>query len=551
MKLPLVKHDAKIVERVLCGADGIYGAGETIRAENIELARLPAVTPCKPRTCFAGITGEILQFFSSGDRVCVITRTGEDYSAQLWDRENARFLSLSLAAPRADAFLYAHAWRGARLYLPAFSAVLDVDAGSVFYTDRPLVSGEARFEYDEAMVAKNCHVVYFLEGELAQYTPGEYVMVEYARLDESVLRNLFLRIVSIDEASGAITLEGEGAPDLINSEPGTITLRYDIPALVGVFADHERLYGFEQNRIHVSAKGESGICFTRLKAHDVGHAAVTIELDAEVTGGCMYKGSPFFFTDGAVVRLVADAELGFRVLVIPTVGVTPQAVTSPAVVGNNICYFSRHGLALFDGKQGRVVRAGLSAPQGGAAVADGRFYSFFAAEGDKEALYAYDAAKDLLYSLGADRRIDVAFALGGVLIGTERASDGSTRLLVFAERENLPYPISAMVESGVLTEVSAESVESVLELGEERFLQEEMSPFALFMDAELDEDATLCLELYCDGADEPIHRFSLAGTHPRTTHRFACYPRRCQSYRVRVNGKGNFRVFDIRSRRYA
>ena len=546
MRLPANKRSVKTVERVLCGKEGIFGDSGVIYAENMDLSFLPTLAPRKPRTRLQGLTGNILQFFSNGERVCIIMRNRGAYSARIFTPGASRLETIALNAPRSEAFLHVHVWRGARLYLPAFSAVIDTDALSVFYVDRPLVAGEAELEYDQAQAAKKRHVVYFLDGDLEQYLPGESVLVEYSYFEAIASRKLFLRIVSVDAESGAITLEGEGAPDLVNSDPGTVQLRYDIPALVGVFGDHERLYGFERNCIYVSAKGEESFCFTPHEIHDVAHAAVKIELDAEVTGGCMYKGKPCFFTDGAVVWLFEDAELGFRVSVIPTVGVTPKAVSSPAVIGDKICYFSRHGLSLFDGKRGRVVRADLTAPQGGAAVADGRFYTFFATGTEGDALYAYDPESDLLYSLGSNEKIDVSFALGSVLIGI---GGTATRLVVFAEEDSLPYPISAMVESGVLTKMSESSYQSVLRFGKDRLSQGEFSPFAVLLDAELSEGATLTLELWCDEGETPIHSFTLQGALPRKVHELLCYPRHCQSYHVRVCGEGDFRVFDIRTQR--
>lgn len=549
MKLPSVSHVPKTVERVLCGDGSIGEKGGKITAENINLAHLPTVAPRSPRTCFRNFEGEILQFFSNGERVCVITQFQGVYRAWVWDRQHEWWLALDLQNPRDGVFLYAHAWRGVRLYLPAFSALIDTETVSVFYTDKPLVSSVSLPPYDENLASNNQHMLYFESRDVSYYAVDEYVLVQYDYMGFDQKKTLFLRLAMVDADLGSIILEGEGAPDLLNARPGSVTLCYDIPSLMGIFADHERLYGFERNRIYISAKEGRGICFTPLAEHDAEHTAVMIELEAEITGGCMYKGSPIFFTDGAAVRLVEDRELGFRVSVTPTVGVTPQAVTSPAVVGDKICYFSRYGLTLFDGKEGRVVRADLPTPQGGAAVADGRFYTFYAADENEGALYAYDIASDLLYSLGSAEQIRVMFALGGVLIGAAFDEDLEPLLVVFAHWESLPYPISAIAERGGLSDVIEKEFESVLHLEEDRSPDGDFSPFLLLMDAALGEGAELALSLYCDGEEAPAEHFVLTGPQKRKTHALACFPRRCRSYRVSLNGKGDFRVFDIRSRR--
>jgi hypothetical protein len=398
-------------------------------------------------------------------------------------------------------------------------------------------------EYNEALAAKNRHTVFFLEGELSQYRVGEYVLVRYRRLDESLERILLLQIVALDIEKGYFTLEGEGAPDLLHARPGTVSMAYDIPCLDGIFADHERLYGFSRNRIYSSAKSDA-LCFTPVELHDAKTAAQVIELDAELTGGCMYRGKPYFFTDGAVIQVVEDSELGFRVSVIPTVGVTPRAAVSPVVIGDKICYFSRYGLALFDGKRGDVVRSGITQPKGGAAVADGRFYSFFVSSSQGQTLYAYDAERDLLYERGGAGQHGVAHALGGVLIATEYTG-AETRLVLFCERNALPYPISQMVSDGVLYEVASTAEEARLVLGEVREDEKDCSPVSLEVDARVAKDAVLTVSLFLEEGDEPYTAFSLDGTDVRTVYRLPCLPRRCEGWHVELSGRGDFCVFTV------
>ena len=267
-------------------------------------------------------------------------------------------------------------------------------------------------------------------------------------------------------------------------------------------------------------------------------------MDAELTGGCMYGDKPVFFTDGAVLRVVEDSDLGIRVSTTPTVGVTPRAAVSPAVIGNRICYFSRHGLALFDGKEGRVVRSGIRAPKGGAAVADGRFYSFFASGAGGQSLYAYDAAGDLLYDLGGSRQLGVAHALGGVLIATEYTGE-ETRLMLFCERDALPYPISQMVSDGVLTVLESPPEHTRLVLGDVRGDTDICSPVEITVDARIEAGATLTVSLYLDDEQIPHRIHTLTGTGARTVHRLPCLPRRCEAYRLELCGEGDFCVFTV------
>ena len=98
MKLPSVSHVPKTVERVLCGDGSIGEKGGKITAENINLAHLPTVAPRSPRTCFRNFEGEILQFFSNGERVCVITQFQGMYRAWVWDRQHEWWLALTPGA---------------------------------------------------------------------------------------------------------------------------------------------------------------------------------------------------------------------------------------------------------------------------------------------------------------------------------------------------------------------------------------------------------------------------------------------------------------------
>ena len=556
MRLPELSHAPKVIERVLCGSKGVLAGdregGEVIFAENMDLAAMPTLRPRTARTRLGSIPGDVLQFFCNGECVVLITRTEGAYAAVIWLPKAEQTVAIELPEPREDAFLYAHAWRKGCLYLPAFNCFIDTELCLLYRTDHPLSGGDALIEHDEELIALQRHIVYFKSEHLNEYRVGDRVKIEYNYFEKLDRITAFLRIVAIDPESGAVTLEGEGAIKLIYAETESVSMCYDVPIMNGIFGDPERLYGFCRNKIYVSAKDSSLVRFTPLDGSDTQLDARELDLSAEITGGCMYRGRPIFFTDGAAITLEEDSELGLRVSIIPTVGVTPRAVTSPAAIGGKVCYFSRYGLTVFDGKQGRVVRTGLGVPARGGAVADGRFYSFVATrEGEEPALYAYDAEGDLLYCLGDATESDISFALGGVLVGSAANGEGGSDLILFADGESLPYPITDMVESGVLSLREGLPFESSITLGEVRNPDGSFGPFSLVLDASLGEGGSIELSLFYEGEEQPARSFSLAGKQARRRFSFPLYPRRCRGYHVRLCGKGEFAVFGLSAMRRA
>ncbi|MBR7182286.1 MAG: hypothetical protein IKD28_05865 [Clostridia bacterium] len=548
MMLPNEIPAATVKERIFC--DETQGGTLTL-AENIDLTALPRLRPRAGATAFRGIAGEMLQFFCNGERAVALTRDNGAYFAQIFDVIGGSLVSLALPAPQADGFLYAHTWRFDRLYLPAFGALIDTKQLRVLRTDRPLLNGSPLMEHREDLVAKNQHIVIFEDKtDFSCYPVGESVRVDYQLIQSDQILSCYVKIVAVDADLGEITLQGEDATKIIYAVLDTVTLHYDIPRLTAMMADHDRVYGYHRNRIYISAKDERGVRFGSLEEDSAENAPHELEMTGEITGCCMYRGRPVFFTDAAVITLIEDVELGLRVTQTPTVGVSPRAVTSPAVIGSKICYFSRYGLAVYDGRSARVVHSDIGAPtRGGAAVADGCFYSFVAADGQGgEALYAYDIEHDALYCMGDASEAGICFALGGVLVGS-RFDGLETELLIFTDRESLPYPISEMAEQGIVQAQPAKALESRADFAEDREPCGDFGPFSLVLDAALGEGGELTLSLFYDGEAIPAAQQVLRGPMVREVRQIALAPRRCKSYRLGLAGKGEFSVFGVKALR--
>lgn len=548
MMLPKEIPAATVKERIFC--DGAQG-GALVLAENINLTALPHLRPRVGATAFRGISGEMLQFFCNGERAVALTRSDGSYFAKIFDVTKESLVSFALPAPQAEGFLYAHTWHFNRLYLPAFGVLVDTEQLRVLRIDRPLLNGSPLMEHREDLVAKNQHIVIFKDrSDFPSYPVGESVRVDYRLIQTDQILSCYVKIVAVDAELGEITLQGEGATNIIYGVLDSVSVYYDIPPLTAMMADHDRMYGYHRNCIYISAKDSRGVRFGALEGDRTENAPHTLAMTGEITGCCMYRGRPVFFTDASVITLIEDAEKGLRVTQTPTIGVSPRAVTSPAVIGGKICYFSRHGLGVFDGRGARVVYSDIGAPtRGGAAVADGRFYSFVAADGQGgEALYAYDVERDALYCLGDASEAGVCFALGGVLVGS-RFDGLETELLIFTDQESLPYPISEMAERGIVQAQPTQAPESQVVFAEDREPCGDFGPFSLELDAALGTGGELTLSLFYDGEEAPAAQQTLYGPMAREVCRLPLVPRRCRSYRLALQGKGDFSVFGVKALR--
>lgn len=518
-----------------------------ICADRFSLAAMPSLAPQRSRTCLAGLQGEPLLFFCNGEDICIVTLRDGAYFAAVWRRGQGDIVYLPLPAPRVGAFAYAHAWRGTRLYLPAFARALNVESCRMWATDMYIDNAYIPLEYDDELYQSHRQILIIDDYDMDNFVVGEYLTVRYRYMTDKegeLPCRQSLLIDAVDAETRQITLYGPKATDVGCDPYHDIEVCYDLPTLSGIFCGQDRVYGFAGNKIYLSANG--GVMkFGENNVLPDGDGATCFEMDTELTGGHMYRGKATFFTDGSIITLDEDPEHGISFSSVEVAGVTPLAVVSPAVIGRLTCYFSRYGLTVFNGVAARVVRTDLGVPA--VAVSDGKFYHFVVRrKGEEAMLYSYDPLNDTLYRAVAGGRHGGVAALGAVLILPDQDSMGRDLLSVFADRESLPYPLSDMVECGALHVVEEEKKTATLDFGEV-LMGGDFAPHALTLDCVLGEGAELALEVAYDG-EEPVTVAEYRGAISRRAHYIPLARRRCERFALRLRASGDFRVFAVRGK---
>lgn len=553
MRLPEPTPISLVKETVFCGESGVLAkdgglCGDILYAKNIDPDTLPYLTPRLPRAFVTGFTGVPVAFFSDGNHVCVLTQTDLCLAASVYDRRSGSIVRLPINDATPGSFVPMGAWFAGRLYLPACSAVIDCEEMRSHSMHRSLSGGIALSTLDISLAERNRHLVYFEGMDYSDFWEGEYVSVSYTLTGGRETKTCLMRIVEIQEQYDGIVLEGKDATVLCEAVPGSIRLFDALPKLTGIFTHRNRLYGFSANKIYVSAEGHP-TCLGEAALFGSKEGGFTVEAPEEVTGGCVFRDEPLFFTDGAALTLSkASPDTPFADY-LPTVGVSPKYFNSVVAVGDKVCYMARGGLAVFDGKEGRVVRPGMiDLSPDSVASTDGRQYYFETAKsGQGRSLYAYEPEKDLLVQVDRSSYMSGFCRLGAALIGiypSEEKADSSA-VTVFTGSKPTPQIIEDITNTDSIELHREQTPQTVVEFGEDLTPGGGFGPFSLLLDAELGKGASITLKLFYDGESEAAVVKTLSGEQSRSRCVMRLLPRRCKSYRLVLEGSGEYTVFRL------
>ena len=202
-----------------------------------------------------------------------------------------------------------------------------------------------------------------------------------------------------------------------------VTVTRKIPKMDFVIESGNRLWGCRYglddtgepvNRIYASKLGDfrNWNSFLGLASDSY---YVSLGTDGPFTGAITHLGVPLFFKEKVLHKIYGSQPSEFAVQDTPCRGVQPGCHGSLAIVGENLCYKSWHGVCLYDGSLPRDIGHPLGNPPCRQAVGGAIGGKYYLSMGDDKEwnLFVYDSVWNLWH------REDDFHALGFATLGEE------------------------------------------------------------------------------------------------------------------------------------
>lgn len=370
----------------------------------------------------------------------------------------------------------------------------------------------------------------------ARFRAGDGVTISGCAVHPENNKTAVIREIDGDELrfyENVFTI-GEGG----DSE-GAVSVKRCVPELEFICENENRLWGCKGDTIYACKLGDifnwnvfDGVA-TDSYAVDVGSAG-------DFTGCCAYLGYPIFFKEEHIYKVYGSKPANFQVMGSASLGIETGSAGSVSIAGETLFYLARTGICAYTGGIPQSVAAPFGTQRFRAAVggSDGKryFVSMEDQDGDWH-LFVYDTQRGLWHR--EDGREMVGFAWDGELYFLDAQGtlwmDGTARSAPEGcEREG---PVEWSVEWADFYEYSGSSSSSAA-------IPQEKGIGKLLLRLELDEEsvADILIQFDSDGAWRTVRSLD---AHSKRSWYLPIVPRRCDHFRIRLEGIGGCRVYSL------
>lgn len=330
------------------------------------------------------------------------------------------------------------------------------------------------------------------------------------------------------------------------TEPGRITIEREVPDLDYVCVNENRLWGCKGDTIYASALGDpfNFNVFDGLSS-DSWTSAVPDEGD--FTACVSYGGYPIFFKENSICKVQGDKPSNFQWTLSSRFGVKEGSANSLAVAGETLFYLSRAGICSYNGGAPRVISEPLGANtrwQQATGGSDGiRYYVGLRDydDSDVSGLYVFDTRYGVWHR--EDYRYgDFAFCHESLYMALETNGiyrlDGDTNYgtledtftwqVVFADSDNFYETVDTASQN------------------------KKGGPLRILIRATLAEDSTIEVKIkYDDGNTKSVGTITGTSSAKKKTYILPLILRRCDHYRLSLDGYGDAVIYSIAVERYS
>lgn len=318
-----------------------------------------------------------------------------------------------------------------------------------------------------------------------------------------------------------------------NASGQSLALKREVPDLDFLCENENRLWGCKGDTIRCCYLGNPFI-WNNYDTVSTACFAADVGSSGDFTACVSYLGYPVFFKEENIYKVYGDKPSNFQVMGSASLGVEKGSGASLAVAGERLMYLSRAGIVVYSGgiPQSAYRAFGTEQYHNAVAGSDGRRYFVSMQDGDGAySLFVYDTETNLWHR--EDAWEPVGFAWDGALYML--GADGDMWL------DGRSRPVGEGTP-----EAAVESVVEFNDFYDESPDKKGLLKFQLRM--ELDEGASVKVSIRPDSG-QWMGIASLAASRKKT-YLIPIVPRRCDHFRVKLEGTGNWKLWSMSRKRY-
>ena len=330
------------------------------------------------------------------------------------------------------------------------------------------------------------------------------------------------------------------------TESGNLTVRRTVPDLNYLCENENRLWGCDGRTIYASKLGDP-FNWNVYEGLDTDSYAVDTGSAGDFTGCVSFLGYPVFFKEDHIYKVYGSLPSNFEVMGSATLGVQKGSGGSLAIAGERLLYLSSSGVMIYSGgiPQSLHDAFGQTRLKNGRAGSDGlKYYLSAQDESGTWKLYVYDTRKGMwhiedethathfcrhggnTYFLTAGGEIEMT----GNILDAPEGSENEDDFTWYAETGDF-------TEKGTSRATSYDSVKKGI------------AKIEIRIEVAAGAEAKVLLQFDSDG------KWVQAGQTLRAEKKRSYYlpiiPRRADHYRIRIEGKGECRVYSMTREYYA
>ncbi len=327
-------------------------------------------------------------------------------------------------------------------------------------------------------------------------------------------------------------LDENGEPLTSYKEEGTVTIARTMPDMDFMFEHGNRLWGAKGKEIFASKLGDprNWNCYEELSTDSW---YLKTQSKGEITGGISY-GYPRFFREESMTTVYGSIPTAFQTSETLLSGVKDGEHRSLAVTNGLLFWLSRNGMMIYSGSSAQLqdqVFGDWTLTEVLSATDATRYYCYAELAGGGGAVFCYDTQRGL-WTKESSRKIRCMTAMDGVIYALD--VDGQIETL----------------NAAIGPEKPEEAFASFAEFGD--FTDGHMNRKGvsrLQLRLEVSEGANVDIYIQYDSSGQWQKVRSVAEGKKRSVY-LPIIPRRCDHYRIKIAGVGEWKLFSMARERY-
>lgn len=306
------------------------------------------------------------------------------------------------------------------------------------------------------------------------------------------------------------------------TETGTVRLERKVPDLSCICECDNRIWGAEGTTIYASALGDPTNFFV-YDGLSTDSYAVAVGTDGDFTGCAPYSSTVLFWKENALHKVLGSYPAQYEVYTYTVPGVQAGSEKSLCVINEALLYKGRNGVYAYTGGTPELISESFGMRRFSDAVAgsDGqRYYISMKDEDGEWSLYVYDTLRGIWLREDGAHAADFAY-----LDGSLYYMEGKTgKLIKTGQSGTSEGMISWSAEFCQMDETTH---------GKKGYSK-------LYLRADMEAGAWLKVEISTDGG--PFRQVFVSHNERAKTEVIPILPERCDSFRIRLSGKGKCTV---------